>query len=100
MARPVPPEPPHGYHYEASAKPETTLEWRLASGKKCRSRGGRGKACGRPCVAELNRVRYASYTRSDLRRLPSWWAYCEQHLYGRWIEDGQIMHWVLVEDDP
>ena len=91
MARPVPPEPLHGYHYEASAEPERTLEWRLASGKPCRS--GR-PSCKRPCVAELNRgVHFPGRVRRD-----RWWAYCERHLYGRWIEDGQIMHWVLVED--
>jgi hypothetical protein len=77
-----------GYHYEASPE-QHGLRWRLASGRKCRAGAGGGhNACGRPCVAELRRaaIRVA------------WWAYCEQHLYGRWIEDGQVMHWQLAED--
>ena len=24
-----------------------------------------------------------------------WWAYCERHSFGRWIEDGKVMHWIL-----
>jgi hypothetical protein len=90
MTRPAPPQPLHSYHYEASAE-TSGLGWRLVTGKKCRSGAGPGrKACGRPSVAELNR----GYRRQQ----PAWWAYCEWHLYGRWAEDGQIMHWVLVED--
>lgn len=29
------------------------------------------------------------------RRYP--WAYCNEHLFGRWIEAGQIMEWVECE---
>jgi hypothetical protein len=90
-------EPPEGY---AWAVREDMLQWRLVTGKRCRFQAGpRRKACGRPSVAELNRTQQ--------RRIPlesgnwtwhtkdSWWAYCEDHLYGRWIEDGKIVHWVL-----
>lgn len=28
----------------------------------------------------------------------TWWAYCERHLYGRWIEDGKVVGWVLRQD--
>jgi hypothetical protein len=90
MTRPAPPEPLRGHHWEATAEQEH-LKWRLASGKPCRS--GR-PSCKRPCVAEINRgVVFPGRARKD-----RWWAYCEQHLYGRWIENGQIMHWRLVED--
>lgn len=64
--------------------------WRLATGKRCRAGAGPGRsACGRPSVAEL--CRYPS-TRPELH-----WAYCLDHLYGNWIENGQFMHWVLRE---
>lgn len=26
---------------------------------------------------------------------PRWWLYCERHMFGRWIEDGQVMEWSL-----
>jgi hypothetical protein len=79
-------EPPPGCHFEA--RPESTLRWRLATQPKpCRSAAGR-TSCARPSVAELIR---------GAVRL-QWWAYCERHLYGRWIEDGRIMTWIAVED--
>ena len=66
------------------------LHWRLASGKRCRwGAGFHMKACGRPCVAELNR--------SSFKGRKNWWAYCELHLYGRWIEDGQVLMWIMVK---
>ncbi len=62
-------------------------DWRLVTGKRCRSGAGyHHRACGQPSVAELNR--------STIAR-PRWFAYCGKHLYGRWIENGQIMHWIL-----
>lgn len=63
-------------------------EWRTANGRTCRWMEGRPlRVCGRPAVAELKR--------SEKMGAGNWWAYCEQHLYGRWIEAGQIMQWVL-----
>jgi hypothetical protein len=38
--------------------------------------------CRRPAVATLRRG-----------RAPAPWAYCERHLYGRWIEGDQVMTW-------
>ena len=55
----------------------------LIDGKRCRQ-----KACGRPAVAALNRG-YQTYR----GRLPRWWAYCEEHLYGRRLVDGVILIW-------
>jgi hypothetical protein len=93
MARPEPPEMPEGCHAAAVPDPE----WRLASGKPCRMGAGKGRpACGQPSVAELNRG-YSGWR--GAKQLPNWWAYCGDHLYGRWIEDGQVMHWIAVEND-
>ncbi len=69
------------------------LEWRLVTGEACRSGSshpaGPGRkdrrSCGAPAVAELRR----GTSRAQ------WWAYCPDHMYGRWIEDGQVMNWIL-----
>ena len=87
-------EGPAGYHLEAV--PETSLSsggrWRLASGKRCRGDCGGGRtACGKPSAAELDRSHIAGRTR--------WYAYCPDHLYGRFIEDGQVWCWILKADD-
>lgn len=90
--RPIPRngEPaPDGYHYEAV--PEGG--WRLTEGKRCRAGAGYHKAaCGAPAVAEL--LRPPTYRTTPVGR---WWAYCSQHMYGRWVEGGQVLHWVLRE---
>jgi hypothetical protein len=94
MDRPVPDrEVPEGY--ELVAVPEDSLrgglEWRLATGMRCRMLTA-GHCCKRPSVAEIDRGR----TR------PQWWAYCESHMFGRWVENGQVMTWILreIEDEP
>ena len=67
-------------------------DWRLAIGGRCRAGSGNGKrACGAPAVAELNRRR----RRSDNSFANCWWSYCAAHLYGRWIEDYQVVGWRL-----
>lgn len=91
------PEPswtaPEGFHHE----PRVDNQWRLTTGKRCRSGSSRYvKACGAPAVAEFNRGR------SDKRlhaRTDSWWAYCAEHMFGRWVEDGRVMCWIAVKDD-
>jgi hypothetical protein len=45
------------------------------------------RQCGRTPVASLRRGK------SGL------WDYCEEHLYGRWLEDGRMAHWRLAPDD-
>ena len=84
-------EVPPGHHLEAV--PEASLRsggrWRVAAGKRCRGYGR--KACGRPSVAELDRSHIAGRSR--------WFAYCPDHLYGRFIEDGKVMCWILKADD-
>jgi hypothetical protein len=85
----VRPDPPRydgqGFHYEAF---EETRGWTcppIGAGR-CRWMTGR-RACQRPAVATLMR---------GLK--PRAWDYCEDHLYGRWIEAGKVMSWRLVKD--
>jgi hypothetical protein len=86
IERPAPPEnawADEGYEYVAVVHEK----WRLVSGKRCRLLVEGRKGCGEPSVAEFNRS-YSS-------RRENWWAYCPDHLYGNWIEGGQVMHWIL-----
>jgi hypothetical protein len=32
--------------------------------------------------------------------MENWWAYCPEHLYGRTIEDGKLMAWVIRRVEP
>lgn len=82
--RPVPGwEAPPGTVHE----PMVAAGWRLVSGeKRCRFMEAR-QACGAPAVVELNRSQHAH--RGD----ENWWAYCPDHMYGRWIENGQVWQW-------
>jgi hypothetical protein len=79
---PFPDEPAEGFEYVAEVDPD----WALKTGMPCRFTVGPGhRACCRPSVARLDRH----------NRRNRFWSYCADHLYGRWIEDGQVMHWVL-----
>jgi hypothetical protein len=63
-------------------------DWRLVIGeKRCRLLQAR-KACGAPAVVEVNRAQHG--------RRDNWWAYCGDHMFGRWIEDGRIWQWRAV----
>lgn len=76
-----------GYHREWLPDPD----WRFGTKyTKCRQ-----PHCPNPPVAEFDRL----FTVRGGRRVPRAYAYCEQHLYGRKIENGQVLHWVLVPDD-
>lgn len=78
-------EVPDGY--ELVAVP--SKDWRLQSAKRCRAGAAPSRhACGRPSVAELKR---------GSKQYPSWWAYCLDHLYANWIENGQVWRWILRE---
>jgi hypothetical protein len=90
MATPPPDrDVPEGYELVAVED----LSWQLVTGKRCRWGGGyHKKACGQPSAAEFAR---SQYRRTGTHLV--YWAYCEQHLYGRWIEDGKIMIWILRE---
>jgi hypothetical protein len=55
---------------------------------RCRFQTGPERAiCGQPAVAWLNRSR---------GERPIWWAYCEDHMYGRRISNGQVWHCVAM----
>jgi len=61
--------------------------WETVRGKRCRRKG-----CGAPAVAQFRRQHSSSMTGW------TWWAYCADHLYGRWIEDGRVVGWRMVPD--
>jgi hypothetical protein len=92
FVRPEPPEPPEVDTRWASIADDPG-EWALSDpGRRCRWRGsGAGTACGDAAV--LRRVR------GIVRRIP--WHYCGTHgydEYGRWAENGKVMHWELRDD--
>lgn len=88
-----PPFPaPPGQQWVAAEEGPT---WRLQPGRPCRRWLAQPKrVCRAPSAAEINRGAY-----TNRGRVPRWWAYCPDHLYGRWVEDGQLMVWTL-EDVP
>jgi hypothetical protein len=94
-SRPEPPAPVAGYVWRAV---EAGRDWRIQDAGRsvayrCRAASGPGhRACGKPSVAALNRGRHTA----DRGRVQSWWAYCAEHLYGRWIEDGHVMEYRLA----
>lgn len=85
---PDPGEPPTGFQWVA----QRDDRWRVTTGRPCRANAGyRAKSCRAQAVAELNR---------GYRSRESWWAYCPDHLYGRWVQDGAVWAWVLEEAQP
>lgn len=90
-ARPAPPadwEVPAGFRL--AAVPDEG--WREVSAARRCSRLVSNVRCRRDAVAEMLRMRRGRQTRS------AWWGYCPEHMYGRWAEDGKVMHWIMVED--
>lgn len=79
------PEVPEGCEVVAIIDPD----WDAAEGGQCRWRGGKNfrDSCPRPAVAVLTRGIYHKQR----------WPYCEEHMYGRWIEEGFVLHWILAE---
>lgn len=56
--------------------------------RRCRAGAARGqKACGAAAVVAFNRQTWRGADR--------WWAYCPEHMYGRWVEDGKVWTWML-----
>lgn len=83
------PEPwgyaPYGFHFETFHP----TDWEMGGGGRiCRQKG-----CRNDAVATLYRT--ARYSTGP-RQMP--WRYCADHLYGAWIEDGQVTRWKLVKD--
>jgi hypothetical protein len=90
--RPPPPcTPPEGWAYQPAPDPD----WRVVDYGSCHAGATRHvRACGKPAAAALHRAH--SHGRTD-------YYYCGQHLYGRWIQDGQVWAWRLsatVPDPP
>ena len=82
-------EVPEGYHLAAAPEtPGNGLPWRLDDTRHCRYMDG-GRSCGKPSAAAV--------LRGTVRK--SWWGYCPDHMFGRWIEDGKVMHWILEADN-
>jgi hypothetical protein len=85
---PRPPHPdPHfqlqpGYAWVVRPK----RVWRVQEGGRCRFGAPRyGTMCGAPGVARAR------------RGATQWWAYCAEHLFGGWIEDGVVMGWIVAK---
>jgi hypothetical protein len=75
-------------------------EWRLPSRyPRCRRKVGQRVMCPNAPVADMRRMRTIDSPVSGGRTLrkPEWWAYCAEHMYGNWIEDGKVVHWKLIE---
>lgn len=84
------PDPPYvldpGGRWEAVPAPR----WRVEEGRRCRGEAAPGvTACGQPSVAAYDRGRRLSGGGYG----ENWWAYCPKHMFGRWVEDGQVMDW-------
>lgn len=90
-----------GYHYEAVVD----TGWRLyAFRDERRLRRCRGERwCAETPVAVFARpyTRYGKPGLADraagIQRTRDY-AYCAEHMYGRWIENGQVMTWILRKD--
>jgi hypothetical protein len=76
---------------EAAAVPSGS-DWQPMEGRKCRRliRPQQHRYCGQPSVLAVRR-NYRGRPEGQL------WPYCPEHSYGRWVEDGKVMHWILRE---
>jgi hypothetical protein len=70
---------PDGYELVAVPDPQ----WRLVSGKRCRRQEAFHQVCTNPAVAEFRRAH------------GHWWGYCPEHMYGRWVENGRVLRWIV-----
>jgi hypothetical protein len=77
------PEVPEGHEVVAIVDADWDVD---TEGRSCRRAFGRGtKACGKPAAAVLRRGEQGQP-----------WAYCPDHMYGRWVEEGFVMCWILI----
>lgn len=100
MTRPDPPYALDGFAHRSGLewRVREAADWRLVEGeKRCRAGASRKHtACRAPAVAELaRRRRRYSGPSMDLDGTVAWWAYCADHMYGRWIESGRILEWII-----
>lgn len=81
---------PKGWTYAVA---QASPEWRVqpdAVSRLCRRPG-----CDALGIAALNRGRVRH--RPPYGKADCWWAYCAEHMYGKWVEDGKVMYWGLVD---
>jgi hypothetical protein len=84
-------EIPEGYRLEWVPEGD---DWKVGGeGHTCRMKG-----CRKPAAAALLRRHERGGVVSAGERF-QWFFYCEDHLYGRKIEDGVVKHKRLVEDE-
>jgi len=85
-------EPPEGCEFFAVMDEG----WRAggSSSHRCRYMLN-GRSCGAPSVARFNRPRHL---KTGIR--PTWWHYCADHMYGRWVENGVVMTWHVRDIEP
>lgn len=81
--RPAPPDfpPRDGYAWAVVVDDD----WRLATDDEAAVRKCR-RSTWHPCPNHP----VAALSRDHARR---WWFYCAEHMYGRWLEAGQIVMW-------
>lgn len=84
--RPSWPEVPEGH--EVVAVPSS--RWRIDQGHPCSRQLARHQRCGKPSAAAIDRQRH-----QHGKTFPAWYPCCLDHMYGNWIENGQVMHWIL-----
>lgn len=60
-------------------------DWQLDRTRTCRYGGN--KPCGRRSAATMERG----------FKVRQRWGYCEDHMFGRWVEGGVVLNWILRE---
>jgi len=60
--------------------------------------GGDGRTCRMPRCQKLAVVKMKRRWRGKGMG-HQWWAYCADHMYGRKIENGVVVHRILVKDE-
>jgi hypothetical protein len=90
------PAEPAGEGYEWAAVEESPDRWRVADvSTTCRGQGPLPDDGTRP---HAHGVPATVQTLRGLKRRV-WWRYCDGHAadYGRWLENGRVMHWIRRE---
>lgn len=73
--------------WEVRPDPDWTTDHPRIGVSRCRFGSPTYGWCGQPTVAVLFRGRRRNFP----------YAYCADHLYGRWIEDGRVVWWCIRE---
>lgn len=70
---------PDGYEHVVSVDEDWSVEPQTST-----------PTCRRPTCSNAP----VAWLRRGMAR-PQWWAYCADHMYGRWVEGGTVKHWTL-----